>query len=96
MRLTTADVEHVAALARLHVSEQEKVVLTDELSRIFQYAEELQELDLALVSATSQIGVTQTVTRADEVRPSLPQALALACAPDEEEGQFRVPAVLEG
>lgn len=96
MELTRQEVEHVATLARLHVTEEEKGVLASELSRILDYAKELQVLDLTNVAATSQIGITQTVTRADEPHPSLPQFVVLANAPEEEDGMFRVPAVLEG
>lgn len=96
MNLTKADVEHVAALARLHVTEDEKAVLAGELSRILEYASELQRLDLQHVAATSQIGIEHTVTRSDVAERSLPPEVVMANAPDEEEQQFRVPAVLEG
>lgn len=96
LQLTEKDVEHVAALARLHVTSEQKAVLTEELSRILAYAQELQALDLHDVPPTAGPGVTQTVMREDSPRASLPQHLALANAPDEHEGQFRVPAVLEG
>lgn len=96
VHLTTEDVVHVAALARLHVTSEETESLVLELSRILDYARDLQELDLSGVPATSQIGITTTVVRADEPRPSLTAAQAVANAPDEDEGMFRVPAVLEG
>ncbi|MCY0876903.1 MAG: Asp-tRNA(Asn)/Glu-tRNA(Gln) amidotransferase subunit GatC [Firmicutes bacterium] len=97
MQLTEKDVEHVAALARLHVTEEQKRVLAIELGQILAYAQELQSLDLTDIPPTTQASAgSKTVTRADRPRASLPQALALANAPDEDEGQFRVPAVLEG
>lgn len=96
MHLTEKDVEHVAALARLHVTEEQKSVLTEELSRILAYAQDLQDLDLRDVPPTTQSGITQSVTREDSPRPSLDQSLALANSPDGDDGQFRVPAVMEG
>ncbi len=96
MSLSKKDVEYVAALARLHVTEVEKEALSAELSRILEYAGELKKLDLAGVEPTSHVGVTQTVVRKDEPRASLPLATVLANAPDAEEDQFKVPAILEG
>ena len=96
MALTGRDVERVANLARLHVTEEEKEALAGELSRILEYAGQLQRLELAGVEATSHIGVEETVVRPDEPRPSLPLDAVLANAPASEDGQFRVPAVLEG
>lgn len=96
MSLSKEDVEHVAALARLHVTEAEKAELAVELSRILDHATQLQQLDLTGVEATSHIGVDQTVTRKDVCRPSLPVDAVLANAPDVLDQQFKVPAILEG
>ncbi len=96
MSFRKEDVEYVASLARINVSEEEKGVLADELSRILHFAGQLQELDLSGVETTSHIGLDQTVTRRDEARPSLPSDVALANAPEQEDQQFKVPAVLEG
>lgn len=96
MGLSKRDVEHVAALARLHVAEEDKDSMAQALSRILEFAQGLQALDLSGVEATSQVGVSQSVTRTDTVRPSLSNDAALANAPDAMDGQFRVPSVLEG
>ena len=96
MSLSKDDVEYVAQLARLHVTEEEKESLSAELSRILDHASELQKLNLDGVEPTSHVGVTQTVTRKDEPHESLPVDLVLANAPDAEEDQFKVPAILEG
>jgi aspartyl-tRNA(Asn)/glutamyl-tRNA(Gln) amidotransferase subunit C len=96
MSLSKQDVEYVAALARLHVSEDEKESLSHELSRILEHASELQKLDLDGVEPTSHVGVTQTVIRKDEPHESMPPELVLMNAPDAEDDQFKVPAVLEG
>lgn len=96
MSLTDKDIEHVANLARLQVFENEKRSLAGELSRILEYAGDLQRLDLTGVEPTSHVGVKESVMRSDEPSPSLPAEVALANAPDTDEQQFRVPAVLEG
>ncbi|KYP82074.1 Asp-tRNA(Asn)/Glu-tRNA(Gln) amidotransferase subunit GatC [Ferroacidibacillus organovorans] len=96
MNLSIEDVYHVANLARIAISEDEAGALVHDLGRILEYAETLQSLDVTDVQETSHIGVKETVTRADEPRPSLGTERAVANAPDEEDGQFRVPAVLEG
>lgn len=96
MSLTKKDVEHVAMLARIRVTDEEITSLATELSRILEHASELQQLELEGVEPTSHVGVTQTVTRRDEPHESLPAQIVLANAPDVEEDQFKVPAILEG
>ncbi len=96
MSLSKKDVEHVAMLARIRVTDEEITSLATELSRILEHASELQKLDLDGVEPTSHVGVTQTVTRRDEPHESLPSEVVLANAPDVEEDQFKVPAILEG
>lgn len=101
MSLSRKDVLHVAALARLHVTETEQDALAQELNRILAYAGQLKkpELDvlinLAEVEATNNRSETGMVTRPDEPGESLPPEVVLANAPDTEGRQFRVPAVLE-
>lgn len=96
MNLSIEDVYHVANLARIAISKDEAQALVHDLGRILEHAEMLQSLDVSGVKETSHIGVFESVTRADEIRPSLGTERVVANAPDEEDGQFRVPAVLEG
>ena len=95
MSITTKDVEHVAKLARLQVSEADMGPLTEQLNAILKYAEKLNELDTDGVEPTSHPMPLSNVMREDDVRPSWPIESVLKNAPDEEEGQFKVPAVLE-
>lgn len=95
MSITIKDVEHVAGLARLTLSEQEKQTYMDQLNAILQYAEQLNGLDTDNVEPTSHAVPVSNVMRDDAVRPSLPIEQVLLNAPDEEDGQFKVPAVLE-
>ncbi|MFI2857985.1 Asp-tRNA(Asn)/Glu-tRNA(Gln) amidotransferase subunit GatC [Paenibacillus sp. JSM ZJ436] len=95
MSITTKDVQHVAKLARLNLTPQEEELFTGQLNAILQYAEKLKELDTDQVEATTHVLPLRNVMREDENRPSLPIEKVLLNAPDEEDGQFKVPAVLE-
>jgi aspartyl-tRNA(Asn)/glutamyl-tRNA(Gln) amidotransferase subunit C len=95
MSITVKDVEHVANLARLTLSEEEKEKFTGQLNAILKYAEKLNELNTDDVEPTSHVLPVTNVMREDEVRESIPVEIAMKNAPDEEDGQFRVPAVLE-
>ncbi|WP_028563306.1 Asp-tRNA(Asn)/Glu-tRNA(Gln) amidotransferase subunit GatC [Paenibacillus pinihumi] len=95
MSITIKDVEHVAALARLELSEEEKEQFTGQLNAILKYAEKLGELDTDNVEPTSHVQPITNVMREDVSRPSTGVEKAMRNAPDEEDGQFRVPAVLE-
>ncbi|MDF2722952.1 MAG: gatC [Paenibacillus sp.] len=95
MSITTKDVEHVAKLARLQLSEDDKERFTGQLNAILKYAEKLNELDTDGVEPTSHPMTLSNVMREDQVRASWPIEKVLKNAPDEEDGQFKVPAVLE-
>ncbi|MCC5875632.1 MAG: Asp-tRNA(Asn)/Glu-tRNA(Gln) amidotransferase subunit GatC [Candidatus Sumerlaeia bacterium] len=94
MKLSIADVEHVALLARLELSEEEKVQYAGELSRILDYVEQLSELDTSGVEPTAHPLPIRDVFREDEQRPSLSNEEALANAPRREEGCFVVPQIV--
>ena len=96
MGLTIADVEHVAALARLGLSEAEKERLQDQLSSILEHIAALGEIDTAAIPPTAQVIALSNVWREDESRPSLPLAAVLANAPRSTDGFFEVDAVLGG
>jgi aspartyl-tRNA(Asn)/glutamyl-tRNA(Gln) amidotransferase subunit C len=96
MKLSRAEVDHVAELAQLALSDSEKERFREQLSSILAYAERLQELNTDAISPTATVLPLQNVMRADEVQPSLPVADVLANAPAAEENWFRVPLILEG
>jgi aspartyl-tRNA(Asn)/glutamyl-tRNA(Gln) amidotransferase subunit C len=95
MSITIKDVEHVAKLARLVLNESEKQQFTGQLNAILKYAEQLEQLNTDDVLPTSHAMPLVNVMRKDEAKPSLPLEKVLLNAPDEEDGQFKVPAVLE-
>ncbi len=95
MPLTREDVEHVAWLARLALSEEEITLFQEQLSAILEYARMLEQVDTSQVPPTATVLPMRNVMREDEVQPSLPRDVVLANAPEQEEGYFRVPPVLE-
>ncbi|QHT62890.1 Asp-tRNA(Asn)/Glu-tRNA(Gln) amidotransferase subunit GatC [Paenibacillus lycopersici] len=95
MSITIKDVEHVANLARLELSEQEKEQFAGQLNAILKYAEKLNELNTDDVEPTSHVLPVYNVMREDVIRESVSNETALRNAPDDEDGQFKVPAVLE-
>ena len=95
MKITRADVEHVALLARLELSSEEAETFTGQMDAILAYVEKLNELDTDGIIPTSHAVPVENAFREDAVRPSLGMENALANAPDRVEGFFRVPKVIE-
>ncbi|MNJ43252.1 Aspartyl/glutamyl-tRNA(Asn/Gln) amidotransferase subunit C [compost metagenome] len=95
MSIESKDVEHVAKLARLTLTNEELDVFTEQLNAILQYAEKLNELDTEGVEPTTHVLRLSNVMRDDVVQESLTQEQVFRNAPEEEDGQFKVPAVLE-
>jgi len=89
------DIEKVARLARLELSEEEKETFGNQLEQILTYMEQLNRLDTAGVEPTSHAIPVYNVFREDEVKPSFLQEEVLAIAPDEEDGHFKVPRIIE-
>jgi aspartyl-tRNA(Asn)/glutamyl-tRNA(Gln) amidotransferase subunit C len=86
MKISKQEVEHVARLARLELSEQDKEKLTDQLSNILTYVEKLNELDTKGVELTSHVLDISNVMRDDAAEESLAQERALANAPEKAAG----------
>ena len=95
MTIDIAAVDHVARLARLDLSEEERDRMQVELGAILDHAEKIQALDLDGIEPTSHAIPLRNVMRPDEVMPSLSQEDALANAPVAEDGRFRVPKIIE-
>jgi aspartyl-tRNA(Asn)/glutamyl-tRNA(Gln) amidotransferase subunit C len=95
MDLTHAEVEHIAELARLELTEAEKARYREQLSAVLDYITRLQELDTSEIPPTSSVLPERTPLRSDTIRPSLSLTDLLKNAPEAEDRQFRVPPVLE-
>jgi aspartyl-tRNA(Asn)/glutamyl-tRNA(Gln) amidotransferase subunit C len=95
MRLTPQQVDHIALLARLDLSADERERAGGELSQILGYFDKLNALDTATVEPTARVVPGQNVLRADEARPGLGREAALQNAPEHAGGLFQVPRVVE-
>lgn len=95
MSIQVKDVEYVAKLARLNLTDDEREKFTEQLSAILQYADKLNELNTDDIEPTTHVLPLTNVMREDVVKESLSQEKVFRNAPEEEDGQFKVPAVLE-
>ena len=96
MSLTVDDVDHVAALARLALSDEERERMRDQLASILEQIAAIDELDTEAIAPTAQVNQLVNVMRDDVSRPSLPQSVALENAPRVRDGFFEVDTPLGG
>ncbi|TCP24118.1 aspartyl/glutamyl-tRNA(Asn/Gln) amidotransferase subunit C [Scopulibacillus darangshiensis] len=94
-RITKEQVKHVAHLARLSFDDEETRMFTKQLDNIIDFAEQLNELDTEGVEPTTHVLDLANVLREDVVRVSLTREDALKNAPDQQNGQVKVPPVME-
>jgi aspartyl-tRNA(Asn)/glutamyl-tRNA(Gln) amidotransferase subunit C len=93
-RLTRDEVAHVAALARLELTEEELDLFTGQLAQVLDHADDVASLDLEGVHPTAHAMAVTNVLRPDEVKPVLDRDEVLAQAPAVEDHRFRVPRIL--
>jgi len=96
VKITCKDVADVALLSRLEFSESEIETFTGQMDAVLQYAEVLNKLNVENVEPMAHVLPLKNVMRADEAKPSLPRELALSNAPEQEDGYFKVPKIMEG
>lgn len=94
-QITKEQVKHVANLARLAVTEEEAENFAKDLDKIIGYAELLNELDTEGVEPTTHVLDIKNVLREDKARKWLTQEEVLENAPDSQDGQIRVPSIIE-
>jgi aspartyl-tRNA(Asn)/glutamyl-tRNA(Gln) amidotransferase subunit C len=94
MAVTLKDVEHVARLARLAFSEEEKQRLTTQLNAILEHMEQLNALDTSAVEPLAQVVESANVLRDDVIVPGLTRGEAMRNAPQRNEKFFKVPKVI--
>ena len=94
MRITREEVEHVAKLARLEITDAEKEAFSQQLSAILTYVEQLRAVDTTGVEPTATVVEQTNVFREDRVQPSLPVEKALSNAPESHDGYFVVPKII--
>lgn len=95
MKISKKDVEYVAKLARLKLSEKEKEKFTKQLDQILKYVDKLNELDTEKVKPTFHVLPLKNVFREDKIGKSLKVEKALENAPEKARGFFKVPKVIE-
>ena len=94
-RISIDQVKHVAHLARLAITEEEAEKFTKQLDAIIAFAEQLNELDTENVEPTSHVLDLKNVLREDIPEPGLPREEVLKNAPEHQDGQIKVPAIIE-
>lgn len=94
MAISIEDVEHVARLARLALTDEEKETFRRQLSDVLEHARVISEVDTSDVQPTSHALPLVNVFREDMARPSLPVAEATANAGWARDGAFRVPKIV--
>jgi aspartyl-tRNA(Asn)/glutamyl-tRNA(Gln) amidotransferase subunit C len=95
VKLSREEVQHIAELARLALSDEEVAMYQEQLSAILEHFEHLQELETEDIPPTASVLPLRSVMRADEARPPLERDRVLENAPETQNGCFKVPAVLE-
>jgi aspartyl-tRNA(Asn)/glutamyl-tRNA(Gln) amidotransferase subunit C len=95
MALTREQVQHVARLARLALSDDEIERFRSQLSAILDHAARVTEVATEDVPPTSHPLPLSNVFREDVITPSLSQEKALSTAPEAEDGRFKVPRIIE-
>ena len=89
------DIDHVALLARLKLTEDEKRIFSRQVGDIINYINKLNELDTSGVEPTAHVLPLKNIFRDDEIRESLPREKAMQNAPDKADGYYRVPKIIE-
>lgn len=95
MKITKEQVKHIALLSRLELNEGETEVYQEQLSRILDYVEKLNEVDTKNIEPTSHVIELNNIFREDEVKTSISRDEALRNAPDSTDKFFRVPKIIE-
>ena len=95
MKITKDQVEHVAHLARLSLTEEEKIEMTKDMEMILEFADQINEFTFEDVNATAHVIPINNVFREDKVSPSMERDVLLANAPSTEKGCYTVPKVVE-
>jgi len=95
MTLSREEIEHIANLARLQLSAQEKERYREQLSAILEYFSQLQAVDTSAIPPTASVLPARNVLREDETHPGLEREQLLSNAPQTEAGQIRIPPVLD-
>lgn len=95
MKISLKEIEHIALLSRLEISEEEKKQFAEQLSAILDYIDKLNELDTHDIEPTSHVIPLKNVMREDIPTPSISREDALMNAPEHTDKFYRVPKIIE-
>jgi aspartyl-tRNA(Asn)/glutamyl-tRNA(Gln) amidotransferase subunit C len=95
MKLSKSEVEHIAELARLRLTDAEKEKYSEQLSGILNYVEKLSEIDTSQVEPTSQVTGLTNIMRSDEIIESGISEELVACAPESTDGFLVIPKIFD-
>ena len=95
MSLTLEQVQHIANLARLELTDEELTRYREQISSILAHFEQLQALDTESIAPTASVSAGESTLRTDQSRPGLALDELLQNAPESDERQFRVPPIFE-
>lgn len=95
MSISLKEIEHLASLARLSFTEEEKVKMQGEVGNIIAFADKINEIDVSDINPTMHAANSCNVFREDEIKASLPTKEILQNAPAADEGCFIVPKTVE-
>ena len=95
MKLSLHEVEHIAELAKLELTDEEKATFQEQLSAILEYVDRLNQVDTSAIPPTPTVLPLRNVMRQDVAKPSLSTEDALANAPEVAEGCFQVKVILD-
>jgi aspartyl-tRNA(Asn)/glutamyl-tRNA(Gln) amidotransferase subunit C len=94
MKLSREEVEHVAELARLELTDSEKDRFAEQLSNILTHIDKLNQLDTDAIEPTSHVLPMKNIFRDDEIQGLFPEGDPLRNAPDKDMGYFKVPKII--
>lgn len=95
MKLSIEEVEHIAELARLRLTDAEKEKYSEQLSNILGYVEKMQSVDTSNIEPTSQVTGLTNIMREDEISESGISDELVACAPEKGDGYVKIPKIFE-
>ena len=95
MKISKETVEYVANLARLSLTDEQKIKMIDDLDKILEHVDKLNKLDTSGVEPTAHILPIKNVFREDVIQPSYDREVILKNAPMQEDGCFKVPKIVE-
>jgi aspartyl-tRNA(Asn)/glutamyl-tRNA(Gln) amidotransferase subunit C len=95
-KIGVTEVQRVAKLARIGLSDEEAARMSVELGQIVGFVEQLQAVDIEGIAPTDQVTGLVDIWREDVVKPSMPREQLLANAPEQKDGYIVVKRVLNG